>query len=131
MNAKPTFTIRIILAVLLGLLTFPAPAPALMMGQVVTKQTQSHYGLKFALSAIKESSEAVVVQMTVPKEGKQILLQTGIETRSDASGATIISFQISPDLADKYHLNLFTEISHGYATYFSVELKGYVTGKKQ
>ncbi|MDB6124254.1 MAG: hypothetical protein JWQ71_3247 [Pedosphaera sp.] len=148
MSMKTILIRRTILAVLAGLLAFPASTPALMVGHLVTKQTQFDNDMKFTLSAIKESNEAVLVRMIVPREGKlkdhqkvmlelnegkQILLQTAVETGSDVAGATVISFQISPALADKYYVNLFTEISTNgpaYTSYFSVELKGYVIAKK-
>ena len=120
-------------------------AGALSTSQTVTKETQAREGLDFSLSAVRESDEAVIVRMEIPKkgklqnlqkvrmvisEGKSILLWSNLEITTTEDGASVVSFQISPDLADKCSISLVTESSKtGPANEFAyaVELKGYIT----
>jgi len=120
---------------------------AFAMGEliVVTKQTQARLGLKFTLVAERVDKEAVLVQMEVPREGKlktlrSVSMRIGpgrpivaatLQTTPGKNGAWVVSFQVSPEMADKCSVDLVVPTGGGieYVVY-AVELKGYVTARK-
>ena len=140
--------------VLLALLALaPLPNASAMSELIsVTKATQAKVGVRFTLSAVRVSETAVLVRMEIPKEGKlknikRISLDIGtyppgvmtspqvsadLETTSGKNGALIVSFQLSPEMAEKCSLRLSPldpAVPMSYE-YYSVELKGYVTDRK-
>lgn len=122
------------------------PAFALGVLTIVTKETQAQLGLNFSLIAERVDKEAVLVKMEIPVEGKLVnlkkvnmtigsgrpLLSANLDTTLGKNGSLIVSFQISPELAEKCSIYLGPTIesrrrlSHHYA----VQLKGYVTDRK-
>lgn len=122
---------------------------AFAMGEliVVTKQTQSKLGLKYTLVAERVNKEVVMVQVEIPREGKLKELRTvsmtigqgsgrpivaaTLQTTPGKKGSWVVSFQVSPEMADKCSVDLVVPTGGGmeYVVY-AVELKGYVTARK-
>jgi hypothetical protein len=121
---------------------------AFAMGEliVVTKQTQAKLGLKFTLVAERVDKEAVLVQMEVPREGKlktlrSVSMRIGsgrpivaatLQTTPGKNGSWVVSFQVSPEMADKCSVDLIVPSEGGGMEYlvYAVEIKGYVTARK-
>ena len=124
------------------------PTFAISEGVSVTKSTQVELGLDFTLSAERVSERAVLVRMEIPKKGKlqnlkkvrmtigqgTPLLSCNLETSPGENGSLVVQFQLSPHLADKCSIDLVTAkvpaTPRSYESYYAVELKGYVTGRK-
>jgi hypothetical protein len=120
---------------------------ALAMGSVVlvTKENQGKLGLNFALVADRVDSEAVLVRMEIPRDGKlknvrSVSMRIGpgrpivaatLQTTAGKSGAWMVMFQVSPELAEKCSVDLVVPSSDpmSYLVY-AVELKGYVAARK-
>lgn len=119
----------------------------------VTKETQAKLGLKFTLSAVRVSETAVLVRMEIPKEGKlkdlkrvtmtigtgtigtagSPLVSATLQTTPGKKNSWVVSFQLSPDLADKCSIDLVVlnpAAALPNESFYAVELKGYVTDRK-
>jgi hypothetical protein len=123
-------------------------ARAIEVGNLVTKGTQGTMGLEFTVSAVRESDEAVVVALRVPKkgilkdlqkvrltvhEGKRLLLTVPLEIREESGSSVRTSFQLVPELADKATIDLYTEVSKdgpAFARFYSVRLNEYIQDKR-
>lgn len=112
--------------------------------QVVTKETQVKLGLNYTLIAERVDAEAVLVHMEIPREGKlknlrsvsmrigpgRPLVAVTLQTTPGKNSSWIVSFQLSPDLADKCSIELIDPSSRRTYVVYAVELKGYVTDRK-
>ncbi len=121
---------------------------AMSEGFTVTKETQVEQGLNFTLSAVRVSEAAVLVRMEIPKDGKlenlkrvtmtigtgSPLVSADLQTTSGKNGSLAVSFQLSPDLANKCSIVLVVPnvpaTALDYEHFYAVELKGYVTDRK-
>lgn len=119
---------------------------AVAMGQLisVTKETQAKQGLIFTLEAVRVDDEAVLVRMEIPRQGKlknvrsigmrigsgRPLVYAPLQTTPGKNGSLVVTFQVSPTLADKCSVDL--TIPHSARSYevYAVELKGYITLRK-
>ena len=127
----------------------PFIASAISTSLLITKESQSRFGLDFALSAIRQKSGSVLVHMTIPpkgklktlskvrlhiREGKEILLLTPLATTKDKNGSTTAWFQVGPSLSDKCYIYLVTETSTPPEPFsedgFHIQLKEYITDKQ-
>ena len=118
----------------------------------VTKETQARLGVEFTLTATRVSETAVIVQMEVPRKGKlrelkEVALDIGdyrpgssgsplvsanLQTTPGKNGALVVSFQISPELAEKCSIRLgplYPAVAMSWE-YYAVMLKGYITERK-
>src|SRR5258708_4400947 len=88
---------------------------------LVTKENQARIGVKFTLSAARVSDTSVAVQMEIPKEGKlkdlkkvtmdigdykpgvatSPMVSANLETKPGKNGSLLVSFYLSPEMADK------------------------------
>ena len=137
-----------LLAVALSL-TSALPASALIRSFRVTKATQAQQELNYTLTAVREE-KAVIVNLRIPREGKlknvlavrlQVLNPDGkhfdvwspLEMRQE-DGATAVSFQIAPELAERCSISVVTERNppgrSAYERAWDIELKGYITERK-
>ncbi len=140
--------------VMIALLVFTriphASSESLVM--TVTKKTQAELGLNYTLSAVRASDTAVLVQMEIPKGSKlktlkrvnlhiatgnplggSPLLSADLQTTPGKNGSVVVTFQLSPELADKCFLELITTSPPATLSseeFYAVELKGYITDKK-
>ena len=121
---------------------------AMSEGYFVTKATQAEQGLDYTLSAVRASDTAVLVSMEIQKVGKlkdlkRVTMTVGtgspivsadLQTRPGKNGSVVVSFQLSPELADKCSIMLFTPTvpvePMNYEQFYAVELKSYVTDRK-
>ena len=119
---------------------------------VVTKATQIKMGVKFTLTAQRVSDTAIIVRMEIPKEGKlkelkRVTLDIGdykpgapsspwvsvdLHTSPGKNGSLIVSFQLSPEMADKCSIDLgpLDPAIPESLVYYSVQFKGYITKRK-
>ena len=120
--------------------------PAFAMGSVavVKKETQAQMGLTYTLVAERVDAEAVLVSMEIPRQGKlkdlrsvsmrigpgRPLVSATLQTTIGKNGSWTVSFQVSPELADKCSVDLIVPHSTRTYTVYAVELKGYVTDRK-
>lgn len=113
----------------------------------VTKKTQAKVGIDYKLVAERVDSQAVLVTMEIPLNGKlkglrSVSMSIGkgrpqvaarLFTEHADNGSLIVRFQVSPEMANKCYVNLTTPgdppKGMSYLVY-AVELKGYVTGRK-
>jgi hypothetical protein len=132
-------------AVLLMLCVCIQPAFALGSVIIVTRETQAKLGLNYTLVADRVDAEAVLVRMEIPRNGKlkdlrsvkmrigsgRPLVSATLQTTPGKDGVWVVSFQLTPDLADKCSIDLILP-SKDALTYevYGVELKGYVTARK-
>jgi len=120
------------------------------MGEVieVTKKTQAKLGLVFTLAAERVDEQAVLVRMEIPRTGKLKALRSvgmrigpgrpivyaTLQPTPGRGGSWSMSFQVSPELADKCSIDLTTPHDPppgmSYLVY-AVELKDYITERKQ
>jgi hypothetical protein len=140
------------LLIVLMLLAQIPPALALSELIAVTKDTQAKLGVQFTLSAVRVSETVVLVRMQIPKTGKlkdlqrvsldigtyppgaltSPLVSADLATTPGKNGSLIVSFQLSPEMADKCTIllgPLAPALPESYV-YCSVELSGYVTDNK-
>ncbi len=118
----------------------------------VTKETQAKLGVAFTLSAVRVSETAVLVRMEIPKQGKlkhlkRVTMDIGtylpgvgsspqvsadLATTPGNNGSLMVSFQLSPEMADKCSILLgpLDPAVPMSSEYYSVELKGYVMNSK-
>jgi hypothetical protein len=140
--------------VLIALMSFADIPHTRAMGTLVTvtKETQAKLGVEFTLSAVRVSDTAVLVRMEIPKTGKlkelqRVTLDIGsdrpgvpasplvsadLQTAPGKHGSLVVSFQLSPEMANQCSIRLgplAPAIPMSYE-YYSVELKGYVTDNK-
>lgn len=135
-------------AILLMLCACVRPVLAMGLVEIVTKETQVKMGLDFTLTAERASPTAVLVRMEIPDKGnlrnlQQVALYIGtgtgspqiyapLQTTAGKDGARMVSFQLSPELADRCSIALGPTVlsrptlSHHYY----VQLKGYLTDRK-
>jgi hypothetical protein len=120
---------------------------ALAMGSVVvvTRQTQARLGLTYTLVADRVDDAAVLVKMSIAREGKlaalrSVRLRIGpgrpivaapLQTTPRRDGSWEVSFQVSPALAEKSWVDLTVPTGGPAYTVYAVELKGYVTARQQ
>ena len=132
--------------VTMGLLLCACVQHAFAMGEVVsvTKETQARLGLHFTLVAERVDAEAVLVRMEIPRKGKlknlrsvnmrigsgRPLIDATLQTTPGKEGSWVVSFQLSPDLADKCSVDLIGPYEGLSYVVYAVELKGYVTVRK-
>ena len=118
----------------------------------VTKETQAKIGVEFTLTATRVSETAVLVEMEIPRKGKlrnlkdvsldigdyhpgvssSPLLAANLQTTPGKNNSLIVSFQLSPELADKCSIRL-GPLEPAVAMsweYYAVMLKGYVTTRR-
>ena len=119
---------------------------AFAMGEVmyVTKETQAKLGLKFTLVADRVDDEAVLVSMEIPRKGKlkdlrSVSMRVGegrpmvnatLQTTPTKNGSWAVSFQLSPELADKGYVDLIVPSEPLTYLVYAVEIKGYVKARK-
>jgi hypothetical protein len=119
---------------------------ALAMGSLieVTKATQAKLGLKYTLVAERVDAEAVLVRMEISRQGKlknlrsvSMRIGTGrpqvaatLQTTPGKKDSWIVSFQLSPELADRCFIDLIVPSDSLSYEVYAVELKGYVTDRK-
>ena len=117
--------------------------PALAMGELitVTKETQAQLGLNYTLVAERIDTQAVLVQMEIPRTGKlknirsvsmrigegRPIVAAALQTTPGKNGSWIVSFQVSPDLAEKCSIDLIIPSAMRTYEVYAVELKGYMT----
>jgi hypothetical protein len=110
------------------------------VGKLVTKATQKELGLEFELSATREP-DAVIVRMTVPKNGKlkdlrQVRLSILAENQKDflvlapldmraENGGLRVSAQLAPEFAAKATLDLVVEEGRR-ESFYSVKVADYI-----
>ena len=101
-------------------------------------------GLNYTLIAERVDAEAVLVQIEIPREGKlknlrsvsmrigpeRPLVAATLQTTPGKNGSWVVSFQLSPDLADKCSIDLIDPSSGRTYVVYAVELKGYITDRK-
>ena len=110
----------------------------------VTKETQAKLGLNFTLVAERVDAEAVLVSLEIPRTGKlknlrsvkmrigsgRPLVSASLQTTPGKNGSWIVSFQLSPELADKCSIDLIGPYE-GLSYYiYAIAVKGYVTARK-
>jgi hypothetical protein len=132
-----------LVAACLGLSLTP-PARALDRGLLITKATQGQHGLDFELSAVQEGPDAVVVRLSVPKtgrladltgvrlsvtDGKRFLTLVPVAT-AEADGRVTAWCQLTPEVAGKASLDLYTVTDRVYAFHYAVQVGTYVEPKK-
>jgi len=121
---------------------------AFAMGSVtvVTKDNQAELGFDYTLVAERISDKAVLVQMEIFREGKlkdlrsvkltigqgegTPLLSAPLQTKPGKGGAWLVSFQLSPELADQCSIDLTVPSAPRTYEIYAAELKGYVTDRK-
>ena len=110
----------------------------------VTKETQAKLGLNYTLVADRVDDEAVLVRMEIPRTGKlktlrsvsmrigsgRPLVAATLQTTPGKNGSWVVSFQVSPDLADKCSIDLIVPSDGLTYEVYAVEVKGYVTARK-
>lgn len=134
--------------IVLLMLACAQPTFALSEGVVVTKKTQAESGLDFTLTAVRLSQDAVSVRMEIPVRGKlknlkrvtmsigqgSPLVSANLQTTPGKEGSLIVSFQLSPDLADKCSIYLVVPSKNPtaftYESFYAVQLREYVTDRK-
>jgi len=116
---------------------------AIAMGEgiTVTKETQGRLGLNYALIADRVDDKAVLVRMEIPRKGKlkdlrsvtmnigegRPIVSATLQTTPGKNGSWVVSFQLSPELADKCSIELILPSSEPLTyMFYAVELKGYV-----
>lgn len=116
------------------------------MGEVVsvTKETQLKLGLDFTLDAERVDAEAVLVRMEIQRTGKlknlrsvsmrigsgRPLVAATLQTTPGKKGSWVVTFQVSPELADKCSVDLIVPVAGRTYLVYAVELKGYVKDRK-
>ena len=115
---------------------------------LVTRDNQAKVGVQFSLSAEQVSETAVIFRMEIPRKGKlkelrRVNLDIGdykpgvgssptvsanLETTEGRGGSLIVSFQLSPQMAEQGSILLgpLTPLTPT-TEYYSVELKSYIT----
>ena len=134
--------------VMIALMLFARTPHAFALRELisVTRETQASQGVDFTLSAVRVDDTAVIVRMEIPKKGKLINLKTvtmnigtgrplvhaDLETTPGKDGSLVVSFQLSPELADKCDIFLgpLAPDIPTTSVYYAVQLKGYVTVRK-
>lgn len=139
---------------LIVLILFAQIPPAFALSELiaVTKETQAELGVPFTLSAVRVSETAVLVRMEIPRTGKlkdlqRVTLDIGtyppgvatsplvsadLATTPGKNGSLVVSFQLSPEMADKCSIRLgpLAPAIPMSSEYYSVELSGFVTDNK-
>ena len=127
-----------------------AHAKAMSSLILVTKQNQAEVGVKFQLSAERVSDTSVIVKMQVPRAGtlkelKRVSMDIGdykpgistspmlyadLQTTQGKDGSLTVSFQLSPQMAEKCSI-LLGPLTPAKPTreYYSVSLQSFVTTK--
>jgi len=118
------------------------------MGELmtVTKETQAKLGLKYTLVADRVDDEAVLVQIEIPRKGKlktlrSVSMRIGngrpkvaatLQTTTDKNGSWTAAFQVSPDLAESFYIDLVVPTPQSGMEYvvYAIGLKGYVKARK-
>lgn len=136
---------KLALAAVLLILCVSLPNSLALGGLVyVTKETQKELQLDFTLQAEKVDAEAVIVRMEVRKTGKlaklrHISLDIGsgrpmvhaiLQTSKGKDASESVTFQVSPELAQKTYIGLNVPSATRSYTIYSVELKGYIVNKQ-
>ena len=72
--------------------------------------------------------------MTLTVGSGSPIVSADLQTRPGKNGSVVVSFQLSPELAGKCSVMLFTPTTPvepmNYEQFYSVELKGYITEKE-
>ena len=145
--AKKFVLATIALTILMMLCLCVQHTSAMSEGIFVTKETQAQLGLNYTLAADRVDDKAVLVRMEIPTKGKlkdlkrvnmtigqgRPLVSAALQTTPGKNGCLVVSFRLSPDLADKCSIDLVTTrptaiLSNEF--FYAVELKGYVTVRK-
>ncbi len=130
-------------AIMLMLCTCIQSAFALGIVVIVTKETQAKLGLDYKLVAERVDAEAVLVRMEIPRTGKlkditgvrmrigpgRPIVAATLQTTTSKDGVWVVSFQLSPALAEKCSIDLVGPMKDRSYGVYSIELKGYVTAR--
>ena len=101
-------------------------------------------GLDFTLDAERVDAEAVLVRMEIQRTGKlknlrsvsmrigsgRPLVAATLQTTPGKKGSWVVTFQVSPELADKCSVDLIVPVAGRTYLVYAVELKGYVKDRK-
>ena len=119
-------------------------------GTSVTKENQAKLGIHFTLVAERIAADGadkatVLVTMEIPRKGKlkdlrnvtmsvgqgRPLVSATLQPRVGKDGSWIVDFSLASELADKCTIDLNMPYSEPLTySFYSVELKGYVTDRK-
>ena len=142
------------ICVLITLMVLTCLPRAFAMGELImiTKANQAQKGVEFTLSAVRVSDASVLVNMEIPRKGKlkhlkRVTMDIGIylpgvstsplvsadlETKLGKNDSLVVSFQVSPEMADKCSIRLgpLEPVEPMNYAHYNVELKGYITVRK-